>query len=97
MRKLSDVTSAPHLGALGRAASLQLIVSSKRTERPFPPLAIARTLASSTSNSEHCYTERHSIDSLGRVWPPRGAWGTDRRGAGGNGHRPWRSANHADR
>ena len=48
-------------------------------------------------NYEHGYTERHSIDSLGWTGTLQGAWGADCRGADGIGHRPWRSANHANR
>ena len=41
--------------------------------------------------------QQSTFDSPGPFGPPREAWGTDRRGAGGNGHRPRWSANHADR
>ena len=50
-----------------------------------------------TSNYEHGYTERHSINSLERAGAPRGTWGVDRREFDGNGHRPWLLANHANR
>lgn len=46
-----------------------------------------------------CYSavaEKQPIDSRGPVGPPQEARGADRRGAGGNGHRPWRSTNRAD-
>ena len=45
-------------------------------------------MAGLTSNSEHCYAQRHWFHYLGRIGSLWGEWGAHRRGVGGNGHLP---------
>ena len=40
--------------------------------------------------------DSNRVNLVGALAAPRGAWGSDGRGASGNGHRPWQSANHTD-
>ena len=83
------------VGSLSRSSTSQGWFVHDRLVQMSQPLQVDRL--GLTLNFKHGNTEQHSIDSFGRAESLWGAWGPDRRGADGNGHRPRWSASHTDR
>ena len=70
-----------------------MIVWSKRAELSFSELAFATSFSKQLQVCEDVLGEDRSIVLFGPPGLVSDVWGADRRGAGGNGHRPWLSAN----
>ena len=67
------------------------------SQLPFPPFAIA-SISVEFSVEQGAWLHRTTPDRLPQArWASFGSAGSRLSWAGGNGHRPWRSANYADR